>query len=188
MGLPPHTPPSGRPLDRVFSPKSPRGLRPHSRRPGPGRGGGNGFFGPPSYPDRSRNSAGSRCLETSETFSCLQSGRERNPKVTPNFSSFRLFELRFFIERIPFAQYPEWAEELRDHCRKQGVAFFLKQLGRNPTRGELPIKLKDKHGGNWEEWEKSLRVREFPRAFTEYRKNEMKFSDKPRPVKKSNKS
>ncbi len=37
----------------AFSPKSPRGLRPLSRLPGPGRGGGNGLFGPPSYPDRS---------------------------------------------------------------------------------------------------------------------------------------
>jgi protein gp37 len=32
----------------------------------------------------------------------------------------------------PFAL--EWAEELRDHCRKNGVAFFLKQLGRNLRR------------------------------------------------------
>ena len=86
----------------------------------------------------------------------------------------------------PFAL--EWAMELRDHCRKQGVAFFLKQLGRNPTRGGMPVKLKDKHGGNWEEWEISLRVREFPRAFHEFRKDEFQFSDKPRPVKKPKKS
>ena len=86
----------------------------------------------------------------------------------------------------PFAL--EWALELRDHCREQGVAFFVKQLGRNPTRGDLPIKLKDKHGGDWEEWEKSMRVREFPRAFHAYRRNEMKHSDDPRPVKKSKKS
>ena len=37
----------------AFSPKTPKGLRPLSRLPGPGRGGGNDLFGPPSYPDRS---------------------------------------------------------------------------------------------------------------------------------------
>ena len=82
----------------------------------------------------------------------------------------------------PFAL--EWAEELRDHCQKKGVAFFLKQLGQNPTRDGQPITLKDKHGGKWEEWEESLRTREFPRAFHEYRKDEMRLSDEPRPIQK----
>ncbi len=82
----------------------------------------------------------------------------------------------------PFAL--EWAEELREHCRKQGVAFFLKQLGRNPTRGGQLIKLKDKHGGKWDEWDESLRNREFPRAFHEYRKDKMVISDELRPVNK----
>lgn len=63
----------------------------------------------------------------------------------------------------------EWAEELREHCRKHGVAFFLKQLGQNPMRGIEQISLKDSHGGDWEEWETSLRVREFPKAFYQYR-------------------
>ena len=85
----------------------------------------------------------------------------------------------------PFAL--EWAEELRDHCQKKGVAFFLKQLGQNPARGGQPITLKDKHGGKWDEWEESLRTRDFPRAFHEYRKDEMIFSDEPRPVKKPKK-
>lgn len=73
----------------------------------------------------------------------------------------------------PFAL--EWAEELRDHCRKKRVAFFLKQLGRNPTRNGEVFKLRDKHGGNWDEWpDEPLKVREFPKAFHNYRKNEMK--------------
>jgi len=82
----------------------------------------------------------------------------------------------------PFAL--EWAEELRDHCRNQGVAFFLKQLGRNPSRGGKVFKLRDKHGGDWDEWDESLRVREFPKAFHKYRAGEMKPSKKPRPIVK----
>jgi protein gp37 len=69
----------------------------------------------------------------------------------------------------------EWAEELRDCCRKNRVAFFLKQLGRNPISGKTPIELKDKHGGNWDEWpDENLKVREFPKAFHRYRNNEKK--------------
>lgn len=63
-----------------------------------------------------------------------------------------------------------WAEELRDHCRKNGVAFFLKQLGRNPVIGGQPVKLKDKHGGDWNEWPSKLRVRQFPAYFRDYRR------------------
>ena len=75
----------------------------------------------------------------------------------------------------------EWAEELREHCRSKGVAFFLKQLGRLPMRDGKPLKLKDKHGGDWEEWDEELRVREFPKAFRDYRRNELVPSDEPRP-------
>jgi len=71
----------------------------------------------------------------------------------------------------PFAI--EWAEELRDHCRKNGVAFFLKQLGRRPTRSGQVLHLSDSHGGDWNEWpDESLRVREFPQAFHRYREGE----------------
>jgi protein gp37 len=63
----------------------------------------------------------------------------------------------------------EWAEELREHCKANNVAFFLKQLGRNPNHKGAPLILKDSHGGNWDEWEEGLRVREFPRAFHNYR-------------------
>jgi hypothetical protein len=45
------------------------------------------------------------------------------------------------------------------------VAFFLKQLGRNPFMGGRPVKLKDLHGGDWEEWPNELRIRQVPEAF-----------------------
>ena len=87
----------------------------------------------------------------------------------------------------PFAL--EWAEEIRDHCRKHGVAFFLKQLGRNPSRAGKVFKLDHTHGGNWDEWpDEDLKVREFPAVFHAYRRKEMKISDKPRPVKKKKKN
>lgn len=81
----------------------------------------------------------------------------------------------------PFAL--EWAEEMRDHCHRHGVAFFLKQLGRNPSRNGEVFRLKDTHGGDWDEWpDEALRVREFPKAFHDYRKEEMVVSGTPRPV------
>ena len=63
----------------------------------------------------------------------------------------------------------EWAEELLAHCRKHGVACFIKQLGRNPFNGDKPIRLVDPHGGNWDEWTCHLRVRDFPKYFHQYR-------------------
>lgn len=56
----------------------------------------------------------------------------------------------------------EWAKELRDHCHKCGVAFFLKQLGRRPLEGGKVIALRDSHGGDWSEWSDDLRVRQMP--------------------------
>ena len=65
----------------------------------------------------------------------------------------------------------EWAIELKQHCHANGVAFFMKQLGRAPHWQGQPIKLKNTHGGNWAEWpsEASLNVREFPAYFHSYR-------------------
>lgn len=76
-----------------------------------------------------------------------------------------------------------WVDEIRQHCADNGVAFFLKQLGRNPVRDGEVIQLKDSHGGGWDEWETLLRTREFPKAFHDYRKDEMIESSKPRPSK-----
>lgn len=66
----------------------------------------------------------------------------------------------------------EWAVELHAHCRKHGVAFFLKQLGRNPVAAGKPIRLRNSHGGDWSEWPSHLRVREFPEYFHRYRADE----------------
>ena len=68
----------------------------------------------------------------------------------------------------------EWALELREHCRKAGVAFFVKQLGSKPFMNGEPLILTDRHGGNWDEWPRQLRVREFPAYFHRYRADELK--------------
>ena len=65
-----------------------------------------------------------------------------------------------------------WAEELRTHCQKNGTAFFLKQLGRNPVKDGKAMRLKDPHGGDWSEWPEHLQVREFPQHFHQYRQAE----------------
>lgn len=62
----------------------------------------------------------------------------------------------------------EWAIELRDRCREEGVAFFLKQLGRRPSLQGNEFKLRHQHGGDWFEWTRVLRVREMPEYFYSY--------------------
>jgi protein gp37 len=58
-------------------------------------------------------------------------------------------------------------------CKAAGVPVFVKQLGARPEWNDpepdfsepphwMPIKLRDKKGGNMEEWSADLRVREFP--------------------------
>lgn len=59
----------------------------------------------------------------------------------------------------------EWAHDLREQCAAVGTAFFLKQLGRHPFVAGTALKLKDGHGGDWREWDKSWRVREIPDHF-----------------------
>ncbi len=56
----------------------------------------------------------------------------------------------------------EWARDLREQCREQGVAFFVKQLGAKPFENGQPLKLHDRHGGDWQEWPEDLRIREMP--------------------------
>lgn len=61
-----------------------------------------------------------------------------------------------------------WIESLIDQCRGASVPCFVKQLGSCPVAAPVPgyttglAKLKDKKGGDWEEWPEDLRVREFP--------------------------
>jgi len=59
----------------------------------------------------------------------------------------------------------EWALDLHEQCKAAGVAFFLKQLGKNPHFENRPLTLNDKHGGDWSEWAPDWRVREMPSVF-----------------------
>lgn len=53
----------------------------------------------------------------------------------------------------------QWIESIVKDCREAGVAVFVKQLG---THLAKQMGLKDRHGGNIDEWPEHLRVREFP--------------------------
>lgn len=58
----------------------------------------------------------------------------------------------------------EWGHNIMKQCAAAGVACFVKQYGSNPV-GPLGSKLplKDKKGGDWLEWPKAMRVRQFPK-------------------------
>ncbi|WP_370640385.1 DUF5131 family protein [Myxococcus sp. XM-1-1-1] len=55
-----------------------------------------------------------------------------------------------------------WARAMRDACKKARVRYFLKQLGANVRDGTAVLKLRDRHGGDWDEWPTDLRIRQFP--------------------------
>jgi len=62
-----------------------------------------------------------------------------------------------------------WARDVIRQCRRFGITRpFVKQLGRFPverTDGFVTwpdVELRDRHGGEMEEWPEDLRVREFP--------------------------
>jgi protein gp37 len=63
-----------------------------------------------------------------------------------------------------------WANRLLEQCRAANIPFFMKQLGSYPvldprydqTISGATRKLRDRKGGDMEEWPESLRVREFP--------------------------
>ena len=67
----------------------------------------------------------------------------------------------------------DWAADTIRQCHNSGVACFLKQLGASPMgfsihelphgmKGFLDSKGVDPKGGDWLEWPKDLRVRQFP--------------------------
>jgi protein gp37 len=58
-----------------------------------------------------------------------------------------------------------WARDLLDQCEAAGVPCFMKQLGSNPIQNGTRLKLKDRHGGDWEEWPADLQIREVPPCF-----------------------
>lgn len=61
-----------------------------------------------------------------------------------------------------------WARSIVAECRTVGVAVHVKQLGSNPLlygpRGPLEVegRLRDRKGGDWDEWPADLRIREYP--------------------------
>lgn len=55
-----------------------------------------------------------------------------------------------------------WARTLRDACRRAKVPYFLKQLGTAPMLDGQPLRLRNRHGGDWAEWPEDLRVRQVP--------------------------
>lgn len=59
----------------------------------------------------------------------------------------------------------EWIQSIVDQCQAAGVPVFVKQFG---TYLAKKMGLKDRHGGDINEWPSSLRVRQFPKIFDEY--------------------
>lgn len=53
----------------------------------------------------------------------------------------------------------KWIETIVDDCKSEGITVFVKQLG---THLANQMGLKDRHGGNIDEWPERLRIREFP--------------------------
>lgn len=60
----------------------------------------------------------------------------------------------------PFAL--EWARSLVRQCQEAGVPVFVKQYGDRPVDGGVAVPITSDAGGNQDEWEPELRVREFP--------------------------
>lgn len=56
----------------------------------------------------------------------------------------------------------EWLDDVIDLCRAANTALFVKQLGSTPTVAGNRLLLRDGHGGEWDEWEPRLRIREMP--------------------------
>lgn len=54
----------------------------------------------------------------------------------------------------------DWIESIIGQCKEVNVPVFVKQLG---THLAKQMKLKDRHGGDINEWPEHLRIREFPR-------------------------
>jgi protein gp37 len=52
-------------------------------------------------------------------------------------------------------------ESFVEQCKKQNVPVFVKQMG---TYLSKELKMKDRHGGDIEEFPKHLQIREFPKT------------------------
>jgi protein gp37 len=56
----------------------------------------------------------------------------------------------------------EWAHSLIQQCKAHRVPFFLKQLGSNVCHNRKKATFAHSHGGDWNEWPKRVRIRQFP--------------------------
>jgi protein gp37 len=56
----------------------------------------------------------------------------------------------------------DWARNLIRECKRQHVACFMKQVGRQPWENGNALKLDSSKGGDPTEWPTDIRVREFP--------------------------
>jgi len=59
-----------------------------------------------------------------------------------------------------------WARSIRDECKADGIAFFMKQFGSSPWSegcdGDRRMIFKDPKGGDIDEFPEELRIRQFP--------------------------
>jgi protein gp37 len=62
----------------------------------------------------------------------------------------------------------EWCESVVEQCRRHAVPVFVKQMGSRPVAAGLGLRLKDRHGGQMEEWPEWMRVRQFPEAMRRF--------------------
>lgn len=60
------------------------------------------------------------------------------------------------------AFHTEWAEDAVLAARQHGVPVHVKQMGARPMRAGMVVQLVDRKGGDWMEWPRPLRVREYP--------------------------
>ena len=65
----------------------------------------------------------------------------------------------------------KWARDIVSQCKAAGIPCFVKQLGKNPEEPiascpsrAMGLGLRDKKGGDWNEWPEDLRVREYPKV------------------------
>ena len=60
-----------------------------------------------------------------------------------------------------------WARSLRDQCKANGTAFFMKQLGSNPVDGGVSVRVPGGKGDRLEDLPPDLQIRQVPAAFGE---------------------
>lgn len=67
----------------------------------------------------------------------------------------------------------QWLDQIIRQTREANVPLFVKQYGAKPYLSyavagegvlEMPLKMKDRKGGDWNEWPPDRRIREFPKG------------------------